>query len=130
MNLSDSGNTGTAFATPTGEIPGEGAQPVTNLVAAVVSAGQRSRPTDFISNPAGAGNEIAASSIQGLPRDFTTERGPSPAEMFGPDHDIRAEDLPIDGSGKGPIPDPPAGTRGCGSINETSVPFRNLRSEK
>jgi hypothetical protein len=124
--MSNAKSPGAGPFTADGNIPGAPDQPVTDLVTNAISAGSRTRPNDYIANPVMPGSIAAGGEI----RDLTSQPGPSPEAMCGPDHDIRAEDLPIDGSGKGPTPDPPAGTRGCGSINETAVPFRDLHADK
>jgi hypothetical protein len=124
--MSNAKSSGAGPFTADGNIPGAPDQPITDLVSTALSDGQRSRPTDYIQSPLMAGSIAEGGEI----RDLTSQPGPSPEAMCGPDHDVRKEDLPIDGSGKGirDAFDPAA--RGVGSVGSTLSPFANLRSEK
>jgi hypothetical protein len=115
------------FATVDGEVPGvpSPATP-TDLASKSVSDRQRQRVNDYVANPLmpgsiGAGGEI---------RDMIADASMNPAQPEpGPPDDVQAEELPPTGD-RWFAPDPPAGTRGCGSINETAVPFRDLHADK
>ena len=116
---------GTGPFTADGNIPGAPDQPVTDLVTNPVSAGSRTQPTDYIQSPTMAGSIAEGGEI----RDPLATRGPVPADMAGPDHDVRPEDGPITG-GKGIEDAFDPADRGVGSVGSTAVPFANLHSEK
>jgi len=121
--MSNAKSPGAGPFTADGNIPGAPAQPVTDLVTNPVSAGSRTRPTDYIANPVMPGS-IAA----GARSATSSKSGAGPADMAGPDHDVSRGRTDHRGKGIEDSFDPAlAESAPSGS---TAVPFANLHSEK
>jgi hypothetical protein len=125
--MSNSSSSKAGPFTADGTIPGEGPQPVTDLVSRPDSVGQRSRPTDYIQSPTMAGSIAEGGEI----RDPLATQGPAPTDLVASDADTHPDQAPIDGRGPGISDAFAVADRGVGSVGSSAVPFKSLaRAER